>query len=97
MPTIPSTSSPANLPQTPADSALLLTPREAAGRLAISERSLWGISAPRGPLPVVRIGKSVRYAVADLAAYVDRLRQEQAEAGEVRRGRPAALNGHAAE
>jgi hypothetical protein len=76
MPTVPSVSSLATPPQATADSALLLTAREAAGRLAISERSLWGISAPRGPLPVVRIGKSVRYALSDLKAYVDTLRAQ---------------------
>ena len=34
---------------------LLLDRREAAAALSISTRSLWSISYPRGPVPVVRI------------------------------------------
>ena len=44
---------------------LLVDAREAAQMLAISERTLWGWTAPRGPIPVVRCGRAVRYAVAD--------------------------------
>ena len=49
---------------------LLYTPPQAAELLNISQRKLWGISAPRGPLAVVRIGNSVRYSPDDLDAYV---------------------------
>ncbi len=45
---------------------LLLTAKEAAAALGISERLLWSLSAPRGPLPVVRLGGAVRYPVAEL-------------------------------
>lgn len=50
---------------------LLLTPREAANALAICEKTLWSITAPRGPLPAVRIGRAVRYDLTDLQAFVD--------------------------
>ena len=51
--------------------ALLVSARHAAKALSISERTLWGITAPRGPLPAVRIGTRVLYDPADLAKYID--------------------------
>ncbi|HIE95672.1 MAG TPA: DNA-binding protein [Planctomycetes bacterium] len=50
---------------------LLLKPREAAERLSISERSLWANTTPRGPIPCIRIGGSVRYGTVALQAYID--------------------------
>jgi excisionase family DNA binding protein len=50
---------------------LLLTAREAAAYLAISERTLWSLTAPRGPIRVVRIGRTVRYDRRDLLVFVD--------------------------
>ena len=50
---------------------LLLKPREAAGRLSISERQLWANSRPRGPIPVTRIGNCVRYSPEALQAFID--------------------------
>jgi excisionase family DNA binding protein len=50
---------------------LLLTPREAAEALAVSERTLWSLTWPRGPIRAVRIGRSVRYAPDALRAWVD--------------------------
>ncbi len=49
---------------------LLLTARDAARLLAISERSLWALTAPRGPLPAVRFGRSIRYSLAALQEFV---------------------------
>ncbi len=50
----------------------LLRHREAAQRLAISPRYLSTLVA-EGRLPVVRIGKkNIRYAVADIEAFVKR-------------------------
>jgi predicted enzyme related to lactoylglutathione lyase len=43
--------------------------------LSICERSLWTLTAPRGPIPVVRLGRSIRYRVADLDAYLQRAAQ----------------------
>lgn len=53
---------------------LLLTVQEAARALSISERSLWTLTN-EGAVQSVRIGRSVRYAVSDLQAYIDRCRQ----------------------
>lgn len=55
---------------TPEPDPLLVTPREAARLLAVSERTLWSLAAA-GEIPRVRIGRAVRYRVADLRAYVD--------------------------
>jgi hypothetical protein len=63
------------IPPDPAPSPLLLTPRAAAATLAVSLRTLWGITAPRGPLPAVRLGRAVRYAVRDLEAFIDRAKE----------------------
>ncbi len=49
---------------------LLLTPREAAQALRISERKLWGLTAS-GEIPCVRIGRSVRYDINDLHAWIE--------------------------
>jgi excisionase family DNA binding protein len=56
---------------------LLLTPREAAAALAISERTLWTLT-DTGAVPCVRVGRAVRYAPADLENYIARLREMQA-------------------
>ncbi|MGE5607810.1 MAG: helix-turn-helix domain-containing protein [Bacillota bacterium] len=57
--------------ETQSQGEALLTPRDAAERLTISERTLWGL-AESGEVPCVRIGRSVRYDPADLRAYIDR-------------------------
>lgn len=49
----------------------LLSAKEAAKHLGVSQRTLWAISAPRGPLPVVRIGSRCLYDPVDLANYID--------------------------
>jgi hypothetical protein len=54
----------------PAPPPLLLTPRAAAAALSVSPRTLWGLSAPRGPIPVVKIGRSVRYSAEALRAWI---------------------------
>ena len=51
--------------------ALLWDAREAASALRLSERTLWTLSQPRGSLPVVRIGRSVRYSPDALRAWVE--------------------------
>lgn len=47
----------------------LLTARQAARVLAISERTLWQLTND-GLIPVVRFGRAVRYDPADLRAFV---------------------------
>ncbi len=60
---------------------LALRPREAAKALGISARTLWGLTAPRGPIPCVRVGsgkrRTVLYPTADLQVWLSR----QAQAG----------------
>jgi len=57
-------------------SPLALRPREAAKALGISTRTLWKLTAPRGPIPCVRIGpgkrQSVLYPVGELQAWLAR-------------------------
>ena len=68
--------------QTKAQSAptLLLTPKQTAAALAISPKTLWSLSAPRGPIPTIRVGeRSVRYSVAALQRWID---QQQTAAAE---------------
>lgn len=57
--------------------ALLLNARDAAQALAISERNLWE-RTKTGEIPSLKIGRSVRYCVRDLEAWIDR----QKEGGE---------------
>jgi excisionase family DNA binding protein len=52
----------------------LWRPREAAEALKISERSLWDLTK-RGQIPVVRLGRSVRYDPRDLAAWIEQQKQ----------------------
>ncbi len=56
--------------------ALLLTPPQTADALAISPHKLWGITAPRGPLACIKLGKSVRYAIPDLEIYINAQKQK---------------------
>lgn len=51
--------------------AALLSTKEAAKYLGVSVRTLWAITAPRGPLPVVKIGTRCLYDLADLARYIE--------------------------
>lgn len=63
----------------------LISPREAAYQLGgISVRTLWNLSAPRGPIPVVRLGRRVFYRPEDLEAFVRKAaeQQQRAEAGD---------------
>ena len=48
---------------------LLLRPSEAAESLGISERTLWSLTDD-GTIPCVRLGRSVRYDVEVLRAWV---------------------------
>jgi hypothetical protein len=56
--------------------ALALRPREAARALGISARTLWGLTAPRGPIPAIRVGhgkrQTVLYSVDALKAWLAR-------------------------
>ncbi len=50
--------------------AALLTPREAAKRLGICEKTLWTLTN-RGRMRSVKIGRSVRYDPADLNQWIE--------------------------
>ena len=50
---------------------LAIRPREAARLLSISERTLYSLSHPRGPIPCIRLGRSVRYSVAAIREYLE--------------------------
>lgn len=62
---------------------LALRPREAAKALSVSERTLWALTTPRGPIPCLRIGhgkrQTVLYPVAELQAWLSN--QAEAEKG----------------
>lgn len=51
------------------DTGQLLSARQAAARLCISTRKLWSMTSS-GEIPAIRIGRGVRYAPDDLAAYI---------------------------
>jgi excisionase family DNA binding protein len=52
---------------------LLLSVREAASLLNVSERTLWSQSFPRGPIRTVRLGTSRRrlYSSRDLERFIE--------------------------
>ena len=49
---------------------ILWTGREASQACTISERQLWAQTQPRGPIPCVRIGNSVRYSPEALQTFI---------------------------
>jgi hypothetical protein len=52
---------------------LALRPREAAAMLGISQRLLWSLTAPRGPIAATKLGGKggcILYRVADLEAWL---------------------------
>ncbi len=57
------------------DDFQLYDSKQAANALQISERTLWSLTVPRGPLPCVRIGKSVRYDLADIKMFINSNKQ----------------------
>jgi len=50
---------------------LLLSAREAAKALSISARTLWSMTAPRGPIPCLRLNSRVLYPVDGLKKWID--------------------------
>jgi excisionase family DNA binding protein len=49
---------------------LLLTARAASAALAICPKTLWALTRD-GKLPAVRIGRAVRYDVADVRRFIE--------------------------
>jgi excisionase family DNA binding protein len=58
---------------------LLLTPKQAAAALSISERKLWELSR-LGTIKRLKIGASVRYALHDLEEWINHERLKAAYA-----------------
>jgi excisionase family DNA binding protein len=52
----------------------LLTANEAAETLRISQRKLWSLTNC-GEIPCVRIGRSVRYDLADLQRWIEQRKE----------------------
>lgn len=65
----------------PISETLLVSPREAAKMLALSERKLWTMTFRETPgLPHVRCGRLVRYSPADLCRWIEAQRRTGGEA-----------------
>jgi len=58
---------------------LALSPRDAARALSMSEKRLWNITQPRGPIPAAKIGRLVRYDIRDLLAFLDAMKAATAD------------------
>jgi len=56
-------------------SKLLLTARETASLLSISERKLWNLTN-ENEIQSIRIGRSVRYSIEDLEQWIETKRNE---------------------
>lgn len=56
-------------------SPLLLTSKQAATMLSISERTLYAL-AKSGEITAVRIGRAVRYDPQDLRAWIERAKEK---------------------
>ena len=56
--------------------SLLLTMRQAAKALQLSDRTVWSM-IQRGELPCVRLGRSVRIDPADLQQFIEKAKEGQ--------------------
>ena len=65
--------------------ALLVSAKDAAQMLGISPRLLW-TQTHKGTIPCVRIGRTVRYSVADLNAFIDAAKSKNQTSGVSRKG-----------
>lgn len=59
-----------------ASDSLALRPREAAKALGIGQRLLWDLTAPRGPIPAVKVGTCVLYPVDGLRKWLAQQSQQ---------------------
>jgi predicted DNA-binding transcriptional regulator AlpA len=57
-------------PATTPAPTLLLKADEAAAALQVCEKTLWNLTAPRGSIPCIRLGRSIRYSVAALEKWI---------------------------
>ncbi len=63
-----------------AQGKMLLGMREAAIILSVSQRTLWARTAPRGPIPAVRIGSRVLYSVDELRRWIAGIAEQGGQA-----------------
>lgn len=63
---------------------MLLNARQAAKSLSISTRTLHSLTAPRGPIPAVKIGSRVCYAVPDLERAIEALKVKPSQTPEAK-------------
>jgi hypothetical protein len=63
--------------------AQLMNRKDAADILGMCERSLWSLTAPRGPIPFLRVGRgnrAIRYDMRDLVAFIDQAKRQSVPA-----------------
>jgi excisionase family DNA binding protein len=58
-----------------APAPVLMMARDAAAALSVCQKTLWALTRD-GKLPVVRIGRAVRYDVADLRRFIEAAKVE---------------------
>ncbi len=73
----------------------MMTAREAAEHLGVSVSSIYALAAPAGPILCYRIGRAVRFSLADIEEYKLTCRIAPHERGRVKGARtviPASLD-----
>jgi hypothetical protein len=53
------------------EAKILMSANEASKSMSISPRTLWSLTAPRGPIVAVRVGTRVLYNPSTLQAWID--------------------------
>jgi hypothetical protein len=66
----------------PAIPRLMLSPKEAAVALSISEKGLWNVTFPRGSLPAIKAGARTLYPVHLLRRWANQRWLEQQKAAQ---------------
>ena len=74
----------ASLQNQQAAKPMLLNTRQAAKSLSISPGTLFNLTAPRGPIPAVKIGARVCYAVTDLERAIETLKVKPSQTPEAK-------------
>lgn len=69
----------ASVPTDKVDQPPLLNVRQAAKSLSVSTGTLFNLSAPRGPIPIVKMGARTCYDVRDLEAAIETLKVKRAK------------------
>lgn len=64
----------ASLALVQSDGGQMVGAREAAKILGLSERSIYALAAPAGPIPCYRHGRAVRFLIGDVLQYREKCR-----------------------